>query len=531
MVEQAAILLIEDEERLCKNLQTLLQFEGYRVTTAENGREGIEKLREELFDLVITDVVMPEMDGFQIMDYLKEHCPDTVVVAITAYVSTDSAIDALRRGAYDYLAKPFEFDLMHLVIKRALEKARMQNAFRHHMRGLERQVAERTRALTEANQYLQRSLADLRAAQEQLVLTEKIRTLGELTAVVAHELREPLSIIAGFTQVMTEMAPPRSMMRTKLEEVTQAASRCQQIVNSLFNFTWRQPPHKVYTDIDSLCEKALESLTFRVDLSLIHIEKCFDASLPKTMADPQQLQLAFFNIALNAYQAMISYQGTGKLILETRRGEGVILIAFHDDGPGISQEHLGCIFDPFFTTKPGGTGLGLSVAYGIIEVHEGKLVVQSTPGEGTTFLIQLPLTGGVFRSDDTGLGEAHSLGRKRVLVIESDEKNLGLLQEVIRHLGHEVEGVYSAQELLERVVRQSYDLLIAQADLPQMDGQTLYQRVNALRPELAQRTIFIADDALSENASRFLAQVDCPLLRKPFGIADIEMTMRRALES
>ena len=101
---------------------------------------------------------MPETDGFQVMEYLKDHRPDTVVVAITAYVSTASAIEALRKGAYDYLAKPFDVDLMLIVIRRALEKARMQKAFRHHMGELERQVEERTRKLTAANIRLQRSL-------------------------------------------------------------------------------------------------------------------------------------------------------------------------------------------------------------------------------------------------------------------------------------------------------------------------------------------------------------------------------------
>jgi signal transduction histidine kinase len=530
MVEPAAILLIEDEARLCQNLQTLLQFEGYRVATAANGAEGLQKLRETVFDLVITDVVMPHVDGFQVMDYVKEHCPDTVVVAITAYVSTDSAIDALRRGAYDYLAKPFDFDWMHLVIKRALEKARMQKAFRHHMRELERQVAERTRELTEANQFLQRSLADLRAAQEQLILTEKIRTLGELTAVVAHELRDPLNTIVGFTQVLLEAAPPQSAMKAKLEKVKEAAARSQQIVNSLFTFTWRQPPRKVYTDINGVCEKALESLAFQVDLSPILLERRLDTSLPHTMADPQQLQQAFFNIALNAYQALMSHRAAGRLVVETRRGEGAILIAFHDDGPGIPQEHLGKIFEPFFTTKDGGTGLGLSVAYGIVEAHEGKLSVRSSPGEGTTFLIELPLLGSGFRADEPSLSEAPSQGKKRVLVIEPEAKNLHLLQEVLRHLGHEVEGIYSTQELLERIVRQSYDLLIAPANLPQMDGQALYRRVTMLRPELAQRTIFIADDALSDDVARFLERTACPLLRKPFSLADIEAAMQRALQ-
>src|SRR6058998_2240708 len=98
MVEQPSILLIEDEPRLRKNLRLLLQSEGYQVTTAPNGVEGIQKMAEASYDLVITDIMMPEMDGFQVMDYLKAHFPETVVVAITGYVSTESAIEALRRG-------------------------------------------------------------------------------------------------------------------------------------------------------------------------------------------------------------------------------------------------------------------------------------------------------------------------------------------------------------------------------------------------------------------------------------------------
>ena len=151
MPQQPSILLIEDEANLRHNLGVLLEGEGYRVVSAEDGAEGIRKLQEEPFDLVITDVVMPEVDGFQVMEYLKDYAPDVAVVAITAYVSTESAIEALRRGAYDYIAKPFDVDLMQLVVKRALEKARMQKAFRQYMGELERQVEERTRNLAEAN--------------------------------------------------------------------------------------------------------------------------------------------------------------------------------------------------------------------------------------------------------------------------------------------------------------------------------------------------------------------------------------------
>src|SRR5215510_7788369 len=150
MPEQPSILFIEDEANLRHNLGVLLEGEGYQVVSAEDGAEGIRKLRGESFDLVITDVVMPEVDGFEVMEYIKDHAPDTVVVAITAYVSAESAIEALRRGAYDYLAKPFDVDHMQIVVKRALEKAGTQIAFRNYLGELKSQADKYTR-LAEAN--------------------------------------------------------------------------------------------------------------------------------------------------------------------------------------------------------------------------------------------------------------------------------------------------------------------------------------------------------------------------------------------
>ena len=129
MEDHPAILLIEDELQLRDNLQTLLQSAGYQVTTAATGEEGSQQIRAQPFDLVITDLVMPGINGFQVMDYLHGHRPETVVVAMTGYASTESAIEALRKGAYDYLTKPLDVDLMHSVVARAMEKVRLQKDF------------------------------------------------------------------------------------------------------------------------------------------------------------------------------------------------------------------------------------------------------------------------------------------------------------------------------------------------------------------------------------------------------------------
>ena len=155
MDDHPTILLIEDNAQLRRNLQCLLESPGYRVTTAADGTEGIQQLQAAPFDLVITDLLMPDLDGFQVMDYLRTHCPDTVVVAMTGYVSTESAIQALRTGAYDYLSKPLDIDLMYSVVERALEKARLQKALRHSLQ----EIKVREEAL-QASEARYRALAE-----------------------------------------------------------------------------------------------------------------------------------------------------------------------------------------------------------------------------------------------------------------------------------------------------------------------------------------------------------------------------------
>jgi DNA-binding response OmpR family regulator len=529
MPNQPAILLIEDEANLRHNLTVLLEGEGYRVSCAEDGAEGIRKLQEESFDLVITDVVMPEVDGFQVMEYLKDHVPDVVVVAITAYVSTESAIEALRRGAYDYLAKPFDVDLMQIVIKRALEKARMQKAFRHYMGELERQVEERTRTLAEANIHLELSMGELRATQEQLIQTERFCALGEATAVVAPELGDSLAMIVGFAQVLAKIAPTESRMKAQLEQIGDVAFRCHEIVKNLVNFPWRQAPQKVQMQLNDICEQMLAGLAYQTDLSNIVVQRRLDGCLPPIMVDPHQLLQAFMNIALNACRTIKSYRGGGRLTVETKRSDGVIQVAFQVDGLGLAKDHHGEVLEPFLTTRESPGGLGLSLAYGMIKQHGGKMAVHNIPGEGVTYVVELPIREPLPSQVDPPSGELEVVGRRRVLVVDADEKSLALLHEIVRHLGHDAEEGSSAQQALQKIADRDYDLIITDMHLPSMDGVHLYQRLRLLRPGLAQRVIFISGGVLSDEVSVFLERAGCPLIRKPFSVADIEASMRQVL--
>ncbi|RJP23859.1 MAG: response regulator [Candidatus Abyssobacteria bacterium SURF_5] len=163
MAEKNRILVIDDEKRMCDSIKVLLSNIGYEVDTAENGRSGIEKLKNHTFGLVITDLMMPELDGFAVMKYIKENCPNTLVIVITGYASVESAVRAIRSGAYDYILKPFDFEIIKISVERAWDKLKLER---------------------------------------ELEKTRKLAQVAERAIALNNELNNPLSITSGFAQLL-----------------------------------------------------------------------------------------------------------------------------------------------------------------------------------------------------------------------------------------------------------------------------------------------------------------------------------------
>ena len=240
---------------------------------------------------------------------------------------------------------------------------------------------------------LEHSLEELKQMQAQLIQAEKLSATGEMIAGIAHEINNPLTAVIGYSQLLQSMDLDPQLKRD-IGQILKAGLRVKRIVAHLLDFSRQHKPQKEYVDINQIVSHSLELCAHDLMVSNILVETDLAPDLPRTMADPHQLQQVFINIINNAQQAMEEKDGPRMLTIRTQQSENhTILISFKDTGPGIPKEIMGRIFDPFFTTKEvgQGTGLGLSVSYGIVQEHGGRIWAESEEGQGAAFFVELPI--------------------------------------------------------------------------------------------------------------------------------------------
>jgi two-component system NtrC family sensor kinase len=249
-------------------------------------------------------------------------------------------------------------------------------------------------ALVKAFNRMQGAIRERRKRnQEKLMHSDRLAMVGQLAAGVAHEINNPLASILLFSRLVGQQVPPNGREKENLDRIEKETKRCHSIVQSLLDFSRQHEPTVESVDINGLLDSTLKLFESQYLFHNIQLVKNYYPDLKAIPADPSQLQQVFMNVILNAVDAM---KGKGRLTIETGPSSesGFIDISFSDTGCGIPPENIARIFDPFFTTKGvgHGTGLGLSVSYGIVQRHNGDITVSSSPGVGSTFTITLPRT-------------------------------------------------------------------------------------------------------------------------------------------
>ncbi|MGH7325941.1 MAG: GAF domain-containing protein [Candidatus Rokuibacteriota bacterium] len=363
------------------------------------------------------------------------------------------------------------------------------------------------------------SLARLKETQAQLVHAGKMSALGQLVSGVAHELNNPLSVIIGYGQLLLNRGVPEALRRP-VELMVQQSDRMARIVRNLLYFARQRTPERAPVDLHQIVEQTLALRFNQLTLRQITVERDFAPDLPPVTGDGPQLQQVFLNLLLNAEQA-IGDQPNGRIGFRTRVLDGgrTVRADVIDNGPGIPPDNLPRVFEPFFTTKEvgAGTGLGLSVSYGIVQEHGGRLAVESEPGQ-TVFMLELPVaTAAASGSPAAPAARPTVAGNGRVaLVVEDEPSIVEFVVTLLRETGWRVDVAAGGRPGLDRVRAQHYDLVVTDMRMPDGDGEEFYRLALAVDPRLAGRFLFVTGDTANQRAWAFLKGADLPVLEKPF---------------
>jgi two-component system sensor histidine kinase/response regulator len=371
------VLVIDDEMGPRESLRMLLK-PNYQVYTADCVDAGIKLLKEKQPDAVITDIRMPGTSGIEGLRRIREIDPHVAVIMLTGFGALETAQEALRLGANDYIAKPFDAREMREVIGRNVERTRLQ---RTGMNAAEE--------IKELNNRLLKELAQ----------KERLASLGQASAEFVHDLGNPLTIVWGYVQLLAkklEQSEKENGVKTpnsakELQIIEQNVRLCRELLTMWQSYgSVEAAPHKPIS-VSGIVREMVKSVSAMAAQNGVELKANLCDDPCTLLGDSTQMTRAIQNVIINAVQA--ASDSKGRVTVSCLRKDFYVDVRVEDTGPGITPAQMAKIFDPYFTTKQGksGTGLGLYITKKVVEDHTGSIKVDSTPHVGTSFTIRLPL--------------------------------------------------------------------------------------------------------------------------------------------
>jgi len=419
------VLVVDDEQSVTVTMAAILEMDGYSVATALRGVEALELIRQEVFDLVLTDLRLDDFDGMDVLAAARRKSPDTVGIVLTGYASLESAVKALREGAYDYMLKPADVEELRATVARGIERRKLGQQLRERVadleaanrtinelnEGLQDRIAKATADLQARVRELDAARAELQAGYEKLQELDKLKS--QFLSIASHELKTPITAMSGFVQIAVRRIRRRlgagrpdepdwkkeeETLLEQLEVVQRQTGKLARLVDELL-------------DVSRIESGRLELKADEVDLPELLAEVMRRHQLMATKhelrlhydpegklgarGDRDHLEQVMNNLIGNAMK--YSPEG-GPIDVSVRDLEGRLRIEVRDRGLGIASEHHSRIFTKFYRAEArasgiAGAGLGLAVARDIVEAHGGHIGFTSSEGAGSTFWVSLPSVG------------------------------------------------------------------------------------------------------------------------------------------
>jgi signal transduction histidine kinase len=514
----ARMLIVDDEPRMTESVKATLQGQGCEIETSNSSKEALAKLQTAVYDVALLDVKMPGLSGYQILDKLDRDEVQTVFIIMTGEASLDSAIEAVRRGASDYVRKPFEPD--ELLI-------RVGNAFKQKQLKDERRQIE----------------AENRSLEMQLRQSQKMEAIGTLAGGIAHDFNNILSIILGNTELVRAATPQWDETREHLDKVLTASNRAKEMINQLLSFTRKTESERIPIELKTIIRESMKLLRASLPAKIVIRQQ-----LPNTSfiveGDSTQIHQIMINLCTNAAHALDPTGGVLEVNLESvsldSAAAGVhglepgpfVMLSVSDTGHGIDPTIRERIFDPYFTTKgPGeGTGMGLAVVHGIVKNHGGAIEVTSEPNVKTEFRVFLPVVEAEAVQTIAAAEEALPTGEERILLVDDEEMVADIVRQMVSKLGYRVDAFTDSRTALQtfRQYPDRFDLILTDMTMPNLTGKQLAEEVKAVRLDIpiilcsGHQDEFDTADACNIGITEFA--------RKPLSMQQLAQIIRRVLD-
>jgi signal transduction histidine kinase len=501
--DKVNILLVDDQPGKLLSYEAILSELDENLIKATSAKEALQLLLRNDFGVVLIDVCMPELDGFELAAMIREHprFQQTAIIFVSAIQVTD--LDLLRgyaAGAVDYVPVPVVPDLLRAKVRVFADLYRKTRQLEALNTDLERRVEERTAQLAQANAELERRVEERtrerEAALAQVHEMQKIESLGQLTGGVAHDFNNLLMAILGNLEILRKRIPDDPKLLRLVDGAIQGAERGATLTHRLLAFARRQELKPQTVDVPALVESMVEMLRRSLGPTIV-ITTSFEANMPATLVDPNQLELALLNLALNARDAM-PVGGSLKISARCERVAAgqvpslqagqYVCIAEQDTGHGMDETTLKRAAEPFYTTKGigRGTGLGLSMVDGLVAQSGGAMRIASQPGEGTTVELWLPVSEAPAElpvpAEPRWIKGARPC---RILVVDDDPDVSAGTVAMLEDLGHIAIESGSAEGALRLLNSEAeVELVITDHAMPGMTGTELAARIRQIWPHL-----------------------------------------------
>ncbi|GAB4028888.1 MAG: hypothetical protein Fur0012_02350 [Elusimicrobiota bacterium] len=564
----ADILIVDDKEDALYILRTILTDSGYSVRQARHGAEALALARSHPPDAIISDLLMPVMDGYMLLRWWKadEKLKSIPFIVYTA-TYTDSKDEKLARdlGADEFLIKPIEPDeflknLENILVKYRKEKTAIpripdgnisqQNTLYNEI--LIRKLEEKAMQLSKANKALEMDIMERELAQkekeklqEQLFQAQKMEFVGRLAGGIAHDFNNMLTAIICSGEAMKEKLGKNTQALEMLGDILEAAQRASALTAQLLAFSRKQILKPAPVDLNEIVSSMIKMLHRIIgeDIKLNfkpHPSPCY------VLVDESQISQVILNLAVNARDAMKDggelkiytvLENPGKDFFRKNpefEDSPVVRLSFCDSGKGMSEETKRHIFEPFFTTKEkgAGTGLGLATVYGIVKQSGGAIEVESWPNKGTTFHIYLPH---LKSAENTKREKAETPqnqetgGRESILFVEDDDSVRRVWERILKEKGYSVicaRDPYDALKKLEKAA--NIDLLITDLVMPGMSGRQLAEEI--MKKKICHRVLYISGYTEDTTIRHGITGKEIDFIQKPFTVNNFLRKIRETLK-